>query len=294
MSWLLFMDESGHDHKHLPYEVRGGIALAVEKLWPFVQAIKRVEESCFGSLLHVFKTEIKGCKLLGRDRFRFAAQEPELEPWERRKGALAFLNKGAAQQRPARREFTAYGQACLAMVRGIFASLAEHDAKLFAVAVPPQAGKPSTLQAEEYLRRDHVFLLERFFYFLESVRRPGLLVMDETEKTEDRRFVRRLERYFTLSRTGRHRSAWIVPSPFFVSSEMTYPIQVADLCMYCVNFGYRVPSKGMNAPTRPEIATEFREQLEQLQFKGDGIRDGQVFRVRGITYVSDPYGESSA
>ena len=27
MSWLLFLDESGHDHKSMPYEVRGGIAL---------------------------------------------------------------------------------------------------------------------------------------------------------------------------------------------------------------------------------------------------------------------------
>ena len=27
MAWLLFLDESGHDHKQMPYEVRGGIAL---------------------------------------------------------------------------------------------------------------------------------------------------------------------------------------------------------------------------------------------------------------------------
>jgi len=27
MAWLLFLDESGHDHKQMPYEVRGGVAL---------------------------------------------------------------------------------------------------------------------------------------------------------------------------------------------------------------------------------------------------------------------------
>jgi hypothetical protein len=27
MSWLLFLDESGHDHKNTPYEVRGGFAI---------------------------------------------------------------------------------------------------------------------------------------------------------------------------------------------------------------------------------------------------------------------------
>jgi hypothetical protein len=36
MSWLFFMDESGHDHKHCPYEVRGGVALRSTKLWNFV------------------------------------------------------------------------------------------------------------------------------------------------------------------------------------------------------------------------------------------------------------------
>lgn len=37
MSWLLFMDESGHDHKNMPYEVRGGVAIHAGQLWPFVQ-----------------------------------------------------------------------------------------------------------------------------------------------------------------------------------------------------------------------------------------------------------------
>lgn len=40
MSYLLFMDESGHDHKVVPYEVRGGICLQIGRLWPFIQAIQ--------------------------------------------------------------------------------------------------------------------------------------------------------------------------------------------------------------------------------------------------------------
>jgi hypothetical protein len=38
MSWLLFCDESGHDHKNTPLEVRGGIAIKTNKIWDFVQA----------------------------------------------------------------------------------------------------------------------------------------------------------------------------------------------------------------------------------------------------------------
>ena len=37
MSYLLFMDESGHDRRNLPYEVRGGIALEDGKIWPFAR-----------------------------------------------------------------------------------------------------------------------------------------------------------------------------------------------------------------------------------------------------------------
>ncbi len=50
MSYLLFLDESGHDHKNAPYEVRGGVALHAEKLWPFVQGMKKLEEACFGAV----------------------------------------------------------------------------------------------------------------------------------------------------------------------------------------------------------------------------------------------------
>jgi hypothetical protein len=48
MAWLLFMDESGHSHKELPYEARGGYALADTELWPFVQEVLRLEWSCCG------------------------------------------------------------------------------------------------------------------------------------------------------------------------------------------------------------------------------------------------------
>ena len=44
MSYLLFIDESGHDHRHAPYEVRGGIALHSRKLWPFIRAGERIKK----------------------------------------------------------------------------------------------------------------------------------------------------------------------------------------------------------------------------------------------------------
>jgi hypothetical protein len=65
--------------------------------------------------------------------------------------------------------------------------------------------------------------------------------------------------------TGRHRTAWIVPTPLFVASDMKAAIQAADLCIYCINWGFRIPTRGMNSPVRPEIATQFGPLLNQLQ-----------------------------
>ena len=209
-----------------------------------------------------------------------------MEPEARRKHCRAFLTKGQEHTSPTKNEFTACGQACLEMSRGIMQILHQHQAVLFAAAIPRGSKQPAAAPAE-YLRKDQVFLLERFFYFLEVEQHHGLLVVDEVEKQAERKFVRRLEAYFTKTATGRERTVWIVPSPFFVASDMIYPMQAADVCIY---WGFRIPSLGMDAESRPEIAEEFGRWLNRLQFRGEGHRDGQVFESFGICYVPNPYG----
>ncbi|MCY4485729.1 MAG: DUF3800 domain-containing protein [Deltaproteobacteria bacterium] len=171
----------------------------------------------------------------------------------------------------------------------MFELLVSHKARLFASAIPCDVVKPQTFQAEEFLRKDLVFLLERYFSLLEQENEYGLLVMDEVEKTADQRFVRQLEAYFRKSQTGRYRSTWIVPTPFFVSSDMAYPVQVADLAIYCVNWGFRVPTRGMNAEVRREIADGFGRWLARLQFRGQVYKEGSVHDLYGIVFVPDPY-----
>jgi hypothetical protein len=136
----------------------------------------------------------------------------------------------------------------------------------------------------EVVRR---FLAHR--WHLDQEKQHGLLVMDEVDKTEYLRFVRRLEAYFRKTKTGRYRSAWIVPAPFFVSSDMVYPVQAADLAIYCVNLGFRLPTRGMDAPGRPEIVNDYGRWLAQLQFRGEGYRDGAIYDSYGIVFVPDPY-----
>ncbi len=113
------MDESGHSHKELPYEVRGGFALADTRLWPFVQDILRLELSCFGARLADYKSEIKGMKLLSRDRFEHAGQMAEIEADTRQRHCRALLQAGLEKRPPTREQLTAYGQASLGMAHRV-------------------------------------------------------------------------------------------------------------------------------------------------------------------------------
>jgi len=235
-----------------------------------------------------YKSEVKGHQLLDKDRFKWAAQAPAMDDVARRKHAIAFLNRGLQHQSPTKDEFTAYGQASLLMARGIFELLLASGAKLFAVTIPREVLKPKNAFIEDYLRKDHVFLLERYYHFLEGEQEQGLLVLDETDKGGDLQFLTQLERYFTKTNKGRFRASRIVPMPFFVSSDITSPIQAADVCIYCLNWGFRVPH-GMNAVVREEIAGEFTEWLCKLRFQMDELTETGRHTVYGIIFVPDPY-----
>ena len=289
MSWLLFLDESGHDHKQMPFEVRGGVALHARKLWSFIQAWRRLEEDCFGATLASFGHEAKGYKLLDRDRFKWAAQQPQLPALERRKLARAFLELSRKKERLSRSHFTAYGQASLEMARGVFDLLDGHDAILFASLISRGARQPTDYLRTHHLRKDHVFLLERLYYFLEEQQDHGLLVMDESDKSQDRVFVQRLQDYFERTAVGRNRAYWIVPAPLFVASDMTYAVQAADICLYAINWGFRLSQWGDQHAIRLEIATEFGPKLSRLQWQGEGQRDDRRYRSFGIVFVPDPY-----
>ena len=68
----------------------------------------------------------------------------------------------------------------------------------------------------------------------------------------------------------------------------------AALSIYCVNWRFRLPAQGMDGEKRNEIADEFGPWLNQLQFKGQGERDGNVFDTFGICDVPNPYAPGRA
>ncbi|MFG0298250.1 MAG: DUF3800 domain-containing protein [Phycisphaerales bacterium JB047] len=288
MTWLLFMDESGHDHRSMPYEVRGGIAIHAAKLWAFTRHIQQLERRYFGATRHDLGTEIKGDKLLKRSRFKYANHDQPLRFRDRRSLTLGFLKSTAQNKPPRRGELRAYCETCLAFAHAILESLELFNICVFGSFIPSDKPPKGIPAPEDYLRKDHVFLLERFFYFLEAHNETGLLVMDGTEKTQDRRFVKGLERYFLLTSTGKQRAERIAPVPFFVESDMGYGVQVADLCIYCLNNAYRVPGIALDGVVRDELVpyvAKLRPHIDRRQVEVNG----QTHHLHSVIYVPDPY-----
>lgn len=289
MSWLFFQDESGHDHKNTPLEVRGGIAIHSSNLWAFVKEMQDAEMRCFGVRLAEYGGEIKGSKLLERKRCEWANQEDTLSDAARKNGVRRFLTKSQQKTAPSRRDFTAFGQASKAMAHAVFGILKKQNAVLFASTIPRGIKQPKDYQYHHYLRKDLIFLQERFFWFLESKQENGLLVLDQTEKEQDKKYIKRVEGYYTKTEKGRKRSRWIVPYPMFVDSELSLGAQAADLCLYCINWGFRRPEWKFNGPKRDDIHQEFAGLCGEIQYSGESYEGGKNRRLFGIIHVSDPY-----
>ena len=228
------MDESGHDHKNAPLEVRGDVAIRDSKIWDFVKGWEEAKRYAFGNIVDRTNIEIKGSKLLEPRTFTQAKQSPELRPHDRHKAVARFLTQKGQGIEPSRRDFAAYGQAKLIMADRIFKLIEDHDGKIFASLIPRGVRRPKDYKFDHFLRRDQIYLQERYFNFLEGQKEHGLFVMDQIEVTEDRRFVRRLNDYYRKTQNGLERTQWIVPTPLFVDSQLAVGVQAADVVLYCI------------------------------------------------------------
>ncbi len=288
---LLFVDESGHDRKEAPYEVLAGVAIRERDIWNLIQAIRSAELEFFGLNMASVGLEFKGRSLLKRKTFRLAAQGEAIETIKRRDLTRDFLQKGwrEAQGNPTeprtKDEFTAYGQAVLGFVMRVLELAGRYRVKTFAAMVHKDAPRPS---AQSFLRKDYAYLFERFFYYLESLpsdEEMGLVAFDELEKAQSRILINQLERYFLDTEKGYRRSSRIVPEPFFVHSDLTTAVQLADIVGYCLNWGVRL--NRMTEPTRREIEPYGRMAFD-LRYVGKHVDEMlKEWPIYGIFYLED-------
>jgi uncharacterized protein DUF3800 len=262
MAVLLFVDESGHDLKASPYEVLAGISISDCQLWNFVQAAKSVELDCFGCRYSGNGREFKGKKLLKRKTFRLAAQEPLFDHGERRR----LASECSTQPEMAGHEhLSALAQAKLRFVEKILELAARFEIKAYASIVADNSPRPK----RDILRKDYSYLFQRFCYYLEDnyEQEMGIVVFDELDKAQSHILLNQMSRYFLETATGQARASRIIPEPFFVHSDLTTGVQIADLVAYITSWAVRF-NKEMNAPIREELSP-YAQQVMRLRHRAE-------------------------
>lgn len=289
MAWFLFVDESGQDGTEAHYEVLAGVAVEDRAVWNLILAMREAEELYFGMRISHGELELKGKDLLKRKTFRLADQLPSLPPAERKDLARACLEKGyrahlSEQDRApvTRRELTALGQAKLAFVEHLLELAGRYGVRTFASIVDRDAPRP----AGTLLRKDYAYLFERYFYFLED--QPGdvrgLVVFDEIERSQCHILVDQMSQYVRGTAKGRWRAGRVIPEPFFVHSELTTLIQLADIVAYVVSWGVRF--SGMKRPRREELEP-FSTGVCRLRHRAVRERLGEPFSIWSFSTIDD-------
>lgn len=278
----------------MPYEVRGGICVHSKKIAALINDIENLEQRIFGCKLYEFQTEIKGSKLLNAEKFRWANQGELLSDEERQKGCRRFLTAHLEHRSPVKNDFTAYGQACLMMADEILNILLKHKVKIIASCIKRGVQKPKDFKFEHFLRKDHCYLLERFAFLLKKHKEDGIIIMDQVEKSIDKKFSRQIKSFLSYSSFGAKLRPHIIPEPLFVESDVSSLIQIADICIYIINIGYR-KSKSMEEPARKEVQEKFEDKIARLEFhcyqkKGENIKK-RNHAIYGITFTPKPYTE---
>ena len=286
MAWLLFIDESGQDHKHSPYEVLAGVAIHDQNLWKLICELQDAEIAHFGRRYSQGARELKGKHLLKNKTFHHARLNVPVLPNEVPALAKEALDDGKKNGSP--RHLKALALAKIGYVTAAFSICATHGCKVFASIVEPDA----PLSASGGIRKDYAYLFERYFYFLEDHAsesghaQHGILVFDEIEKSRSHILIDQASQYFSKTATGKLRASLIIPAPFFVHSELTTGIQIADLAAYCVSWGFRKIAQ-MKTPGRTELAP-YADQLARMRHRTYRYRMGKPdFEIWSFAYISD-------
>lgn len=268
MAFLLFIDESGQDQQESPYEVLAGVAVEDRDLWNMIQALQQAELKNFGTDYQSADRELKARKLLTRKVYRLASQLPQMPIVEQSQFAKRCLEAGEVA---GKKEMTALAQGKINYVRDALQICHQYHCQAFACIVPKSSPRPQ----KGLLRKDYSYLFERFFYFLEDVGTTvaGLVVFDELDKSKSHLLISQMDRYFKETQKGRQFASQVIPEPFFVHSDLTTGVQLADLVAYIISQSVRL--KTMTEPARLEMR-DLAELVCNLRYLAKRDIDGNT------------------
>jgi hypothetical protein len=281
MSYFLFIDESGHDRRESPYEVLAGVAIHDEDLWNLIKVLHDAEIKHFGCRYTKGTSELKAKKLLNRRVFQQASLNADFDRVDIPNLARFALEHGDQADI---RHIKALAIAKLNYVTDVFETCSRFRCKAFASIVETDAVN----SVGGGLRKDYGYLFERFFYFLEDKKfhEQGIIVFDELEKSRSHVLIEQAHTYFKETATGRRRSSLIIPEPFFVHSDLTTGVQLADLIAYVISWGVRIKPQ-MAKPAREELLP-YSQQVSALRYCATRERNGSAdFSIWSFAYISD-------
>jgi hypothetical protein len=272
---LYFVDESGIDLKEAPCLVLAGVGVREAKVWPLTRAFIDLRDEILRFPMGQ-PYEIKGSRLLKRRVFQHAAIRDEMPKAERDKAIDRLIERNARGEHVGGDELAALAQAKLAFVHGALDLAKEFEMTGFASIVPRDA--PQQRDAS-ILRKDFAFLLQRFHCHVcdQEDDVHGVLIFDEQDRALSQRLLEQMHRYFSETERGQQRAERMIPMPFFVRSDLTPPIQIADL----------LPR--MTEPVRDELRP-FANKVFELRYQGREVLIGKPDRGRktwGIVYIED-------
>jgi Protein of unknown function (DUF3800) len=287
---LYFVDESGIDLKEAPCSVLAGVGMPEAKVWPFAQAFQGLKQDILQVAVDP-AYEAKGAKLLTRRVFQQARLGAAL-PREDRNRALSNLHtRNERGENAGFYELLAIAQAKLAFTEAVLKLAQQYGAVAFASVVPREAPQQ---RDRSFLRKDFSYLFERIHcHVCDGPKHDhGVMIFDEQDRALSQRLLDQINRYFAETDRGKQRAKRMIPMPFFVHSDLTPAIQLADIVAYVLNWGLSLPKR--QDPVRAELQP-FAKQVLEMSYKGREVRVQKTSRrrqqrgkpIKGITYIED-------
>jgi hypothetical protein len=283
MAYILFLDESGIDMTDSPYPVIAGLSIEDKSIWNLIKEVRTLEESIFGRRYGGEGREIKGSKLLKTKTYRLAKQLSQIDPNERLVLAKECLDNG---NHSSYRHYVALAQAKIAFVEELLWLTHAYQCKIFACMLNKKSDFLNNTDVEALLRKDYVFLFEKFFFYLEDKpeKPAGIMVFDEIGKQNSTKLITLTERYFKNTYKGRLRSSLLIPEPLFVHSDLTTGIQIADIVAYILSWAFRI--KDMVEPIRTEL-NPLLEILLLMRYRTEREMNGvEKFELWSVSYIN--------
>ena len=284
---LYFVDESGIDLKRSPCLVLAGVGVRERNVWPMAQAFDELRANCLRFPAQM-TYEVKGSKLLKARVFKQASAYEPIPVEERNQVVERLLQKNERGESASPLEPAALAQAKLEFVDRALKLAADFEMTVFASIVARDAPQQ---RDRTFLRKDFSYLFQRIHCHVcdQKAEEHAVMIFDEQDPALSQRLLDQIHRYFAETDRGQQRAERMIPIPFFVHSDLTPAIQIADLVAYIVNWGLRMSH--MPEPARKELRP-FADKVFSLRYEGHEVPLNRKLEKRGrkiwgIAYIPD-------